>query len=41
MGELLTALNQLGGKVDSVRGNGCPPVIVRGGIAGGRARLSG
>lgn len=41
MGELLTALNQLGSKVDSVRGNGCPPVIVRGGIAGGRARLSG
>lgn len=41
MGELLAALKQLGANVESVGGQGCPPVLVRGGIAGGRTRLSG
>jgi 3-phosphoshikimate 1-carboxyvinyltransferase len=41
MGELLAALKQLGGKVESASGKGCPPVLVTGGLAGGRARLSG
>ncbi len=41
MGELLAALKQLGAKVEAVGGPGRPPVVVRGGIAGGRARLSG
>jgi 3-phosphoshikimate 1-carboxyvinyltransferase len=40
-GELLEALAQLGVRAYSVRGNGCPPVIVQGGLQGGRARLSG
>lgn len=41
LGELLAALKQLGGQVESVRGRGFPPVIVRGGLTGGRTRLSG
>jgi 3-phosphoshikimate 1-carboxyvinyltransferase len=41
MGELIAALKQLGGKVESVTGRGFPPVIVTGGIAGGRTRLTG
>ena len=41
MGELLEALQQLGVKAVSQRGDGCPPVVVQGGLAGGRASLSG
>ena len=41
LGELLTALSQLGVRAASERGDGCPPVIIRGGLTGGRARLSG
>ncbi len=41
LGELLAALKQLGGKVESVTGRGFPPVIVTGGISGGRTRLTG
>jgi 3-phosphoshikimate 1-carboxyvinyltransferase len=41
LGELLEALTQLGVKAVSARGDGCPPVLVRGGVTGGRARLSG
>jgi 3-phosphoshikimate 1-carboxyvinyltransferase len=41
MGELLAALKQLGAKAESTGGKGCPPVLVRGGVAGGRTRLSG
>jgi 3-phosphoshikimate 1-carboxyvinyltransferase len=41
MGELLEALGQLGVSAVSERGNGCPPVLVQGGLRGGRARLSG
>jgi 3-phosphoshikimate 1-carboxyvinyltransferase len=41
LGELLQALGQLGVRVASERGAGCPPVIVQGGLRGGRARLSG
>jgi len=40
-GELLEALAQLGVKAVSERGDGCPPVIVHGGLQGGKARLSG
>jgi len=40
-GELLEALAQLGVKAVSERGDGCPPVLVQGGLTGGRARLSG
>ncbi len=41
LGELLKALGQLGVRVASEKGDGCPPVTVRGGLTGGRARLSG
>jgi 3-phosphoshikimate 1-carboxyvinyltransferase len=41
MGELLAALRQLGGKAESTSGKDCPPVLVKGGLAGGRTRLSG
>jgi 3-phosphoshikimate 1-carboxyvinyltransferase len=41
MGELLEALGQLGVSAVSERGDGCPPVLVQGGLRGGRARLSG
>ena len=40
-GELLEALAQLGVKAYSEKGDGCPPVIVHGGLRGGKARLSG
>ena len=40
--DLIEALNQLGGDVRSERGNGCPPVLVRGeGLTGGTARVKG
>ncbi len=41
VGELLAALRLLGVKAESQRGDGCPPVIVQGGLTGGRTRLSG
>jgi 3-phosphoshikimate 1-carboxyvinyltransferase len=41
VGELLEALGRLGVQAASERGNGCPPVIVRGGLVGGRTWLSG
>ena len=41
LGELLQALEQLGVQAASERGDGCPPVTVRGGLKGGRAALSG
>ncbi|HEY9074177.1 MAG TPA: 3-phosphoshikimate 1-carboxyvinyltransferase [Desulfobaccales bacterium] len=41
LGELLKALEQLGVQAASERGDGCPPVTVRGGLTGGRAALSG
>jgi len=41
LGELLQALTQLGVQVASERADGCPPVTIRGGLTGGRARLSG
>jgi 3-phosphoshikimate 1-carboxyvinyltransferase len=41
LGELLAALGQVGVQAVSERGDGCPPVRVRGGLAGGRAGLSG
>lgn len=39
--ELLAALKLLGVKAESERGDGCPPVIVHGGLTGGHTRLSG
>jgi 3-phosphoshikimate 1-carboxyvinyltransferase len=41
LGELLTALAQLGVRAASQRGDGCPPVVIQGGLTGGRASLSG
>ncbi len=41
MGELLAALRQLGVNAVSKLGDGCPPVVIRGGLTGGRAQLSG
>jgi 3-phosphoshikimate 1-carboxyvinyltransferase len=40
--DLIDALNQLGGKVMSVAGNGCPPVVVKAnGLPGGIANVRG
>ena len=41
LGELLEALSQVGVQAVSEKGDGCPPVRVTGGLAGGRAHLSG
>ena len=41
LNDLLQALAQLGVQAASERGDGCPPVTIRGGLRGGRARLSG
>ncbi len=41
MGELLDALKKLGVECYSEHNNGCPPVIVQGGLRGGRTQLSG
>ncbi|MCL6621454.1 MAG: 3-phosphoshikimate 1-carboxyvinyltransferase [Syntrophobacterales bacterium] len=41
VGELLAALKLLGVKAVSQRGDGCPPVLVTGGLTGGHTRLSG
>src|ERR1043166_3656095 len=40
--DLLQALRQLGGRAESEKGNGCPPVIVEAnGLSGGRTRVNG
>jgi 3-phosphoshikimate 1-carboxyvinyltransferase len=41
LGELLTALGQIGVSAVSENGNGCPPVRVTGGLTGGHTQLSG
>jgi 3-phosphoshikimate 1-carboxyvinyltransferase len=41
LGELLAALKELGVDAASEKGNACPPVMVHGGLTGGRAQLSG
>jgi 3-phosphoshikimate 1-carboxyvinyltransferase len=42
IGDLLSALNQLGGEAYSQHGDGCPPVAIRGqGLRGGAARVRG
>ena len=42
IGDLLDALNQLGGNAQSEPGNGCPPVVVRAsGLRGGTATVRG
>jgi 3-phosphoshikimate 1-carboxyvinyltransferase len=42
IGDLLDALNQLGGDVRSQRSTGCPPVLVRArGLAGGTTHVAG
>jgi 3-phosphoshikimate 1-carboxyvinyltransferase len=38
-GPLLAALNDLGARVESARGNGCPPIIVRGRLKGGTTTI--
>ncbi|MDI6828541.1 MAG: 3-phosphoshikimate 1-carboxyvinyltransferase, partial [Armatimonadota bacterium] len=40
-GPLIDALNQLGAQLFSTRGNGCPPVVVRGPMRGGKVDLDG
>ena len=40
-GPLIDALNSLGAKLESTRGNGMPPIIVRGPMRGGDVRLDG
>ena len=40
-GPLIEALNTLGAKVESTRGNGMAPIIVRGPMKGGEVRLDG
>jgi 3-phosphoshikimate 1-carboxyvinyltransferase len=39
--ELLAALDRLGVRAYSEKGDGCPPVVVHGGLLGGRTQLSG
>jgi len=41
LGELLQALTQLGVQAISEKGDGCPPVMVEGGLSGGLAQISG
>lgn len=41
LGELLTALGEIGVRAASEKGDGCPPVRVTGGLVGGKAQLSG
>jgi 3-phosphoshikimate 1-carboxyvinyltransferase len=42
MGDLLSALGQLGVKAESERGDGYPPIVVQpNGLSGGRVRISG
>jgi 3-phosphoshikimate 1-carboxyvinyltransferase len=41
LGELLAALQEIGVKAVSEKGDGCPPVRVSGGLTGGQAHLSG
>ena len=38
-GALLTALNDLGAHAESTRGNGCPPIIIRGRLKGGTTTI--
>jgi 3-phosphoshikimate 1-carboxyvinyltransferase len=38
-GPLISALNDLGADVFSTRGNGCPPIVVRGPMRGGHTRI--
>jgi len=40
VGPLIESLRQLGASVESVKGNGCPPVRVSGGLTGGRTRIA-
>jgi 3-phosphoshikimate 1-carboxyvinyltransferase len=41
LGELLTALKEIGVQAVSEKGDGCPPVRVTGGLTGGPTKLSG
>jgi len=42
IGDLLTALTEMGGELESENGNDCPPVIVRGGgLSGGHVVING
>ena len=39
-GPLLGALNDLGARAESTRGNGCPPVVIHGRLQGGTTRIA-
>ena len=39
-GPLLAALNDLGAKAVSTRGNGCPPIVIRGRLKGGTTTIT-
>lgn len=41
MGDLLDALSQLGVRAESLKGNGYAPVVIKGPLRGGAARLNG
>jgi 3-phosphoshikimate 1-carboxyvinyltransferase len=38
-GSLLAALNDLGARAESTRGNGCPPLVIRGRLKGGATTI--
>jgi 3-phosphoshikimate 1-carboxyvinyltransferase len=38
-GTLLAALNDLGARAESTRGNGCPPIVIRGRLKGGTTTI--
>ncbi|MBI5397458.1 MAG: 3-phosphoshikimate 1-carboxyvinyltransferase, partial [Verrucomicrobia bacterium] len=38
-GSLIAALNDLGARVEATRGNGCPPIVVRGRLRGGTTSM--
>lgn len=40
-GPLMDALNMLGARLQAARGNGCPPIVVRGTMRGGAATVKG
>jgi 3-phosphoshikimate 1-carboxyvinyltransferase len=40
-GPLMDALNALGARLQAARGNGCPPIVVRGTMRGGTATVKG
>ena len=39
-GPLVAALNDLGARAESTRGNGCPPIVIRGRLKGGTTTIA-